>query len=69
MEKKSNYRQKKMNAYYSKEILKVLSKPMPEDLKIFPDKKYSGISLIRARKILKHAIRLIESMPLDFKDF
>ncbi len=68
MSKKTDSRQKKLANYYSKEILGILSRPMPEDLKVFPDKKSSGISSAEAKKILKQAIRLIGTVPLDFKD-
>ena len=45
-----------LNRYYSSEIIKVLSKPMPGELL----KEESDISYVEAKGILKNALHRIE---------
>lgn len=65
--KKMSERQEMLNRHYSGEILKVLSKPVQDELEMHPEKKQSDISYAEAKCILKHTIRQIEMRAICFK--
>lgn len=66
--KKVNERQEILNRYYSREIMKVLSKPMSDELDMHPEKSQSDISYAEAKGILKHTICQIKMRAIRFKD-
>lgn len=68
MGKKRNERQASLNSYYADEIIKVLSKPMPSEIRIEPERKKSNISYAEAKKILEHTICQIKKTKLQFRN-